>query len=211
MLVTHDPQAAEVADRVLTLRDGQTRRLCAGARRPAAGRSRSRGAADGEPMRVQTLLYFYGRRLRTHPIQELLAGLGIAIGVALAFAVLVANGSITGSANQILQAVVGRADLQLQARDARGFDAHVLDEVERVAGRAAGRSAARAARGAASARTGAEVAVNLGSLDPRLAALSGRLAGNFVTGGFRFLHGDACCRARRRRRSACRTRSTRRS
>jgi putative ABC transport system permease protein len=72
-------------------------------------------------MRVQTLVYFYGRRLRTHPIQELLAGLGIAIGVALAFAVLVANGSIAGSAGQIMRAVVGRADVQLQARNARGF------------------------------------------------------------------------------------------
>jgi putative ABC transport system permease protein len=49
-------------------------------------------------MRVQTLVYFYARRVRTHPIQELLAGLGIAIGVALALAVLVANGSIAGSA-----------------------------------------------------------------------------------------------------------------
>ncbi len=85
-------------------------------------------------MRVQTLIYFYGRRLRTHPIQELLAGLGIAIGVALAFAVLVANGSIIGSADQILHAVVGRADLQLQAHDSRGFDAGVLNEVERLPG-----------------------------------------------------------------------------
>jgi putative ABC transport system permease protein len=62
-------------------------------------------------MRVQTLFYFYARRLRTHPIQELLAGLGIAIGVALAFAVLVANGSITGSADEIVRAVVGRGGL----------------------------------------------------------------------------------------------------
>jgi putative ABC transport system permease protein len=139
-------------------------------------------------MRVQTLFYFYGRRLRTHPIQELLAGLGIAIGVALAFAVLIANGSITGSAEQIVRAVVGRADVQLQARDARGFDARLLDEVERMPGV---RQAAPLIeqRAVLVGPNGRKVAVNLGSLDPRLAALSGRLAGNFVTGGFRLLHG----------------------
>ncbi len=139
-------------------------------------------------MRVQTLIYFYGRRLRTHPIQELLAGLGIAIGVALAFAVLVANGSIIGSADQILHAVVGRADLQLQAHDSRGFDAGVLNEVERLPGV---RQAAPVVeqRAVLVGPNGQQVAVNLGSLDPRLAALSGRLAGNFVTGGFRFLNG----------------------
>jgi putative ABC transport system permease protein len=139
-------------------------------------------------MRVQTLFYFYGRRLRTHPIQELLAGLGIAIGVALAFAVLVANGSIAGSANQITHAVVGRADLQLKAQDTRGFDAHVLHEVEQLPGV---RQAAPVVeqRAVLMGPNGQQVPVNLGSLDPRLAALSGRLAGNFVTGGFRLLNG----------------------
>ncbi|HET6447980.1 MAG TPA: ABC transporter permease, partial [Conexibacter sp.] len=139
-------------------------------------------------MRVQTLLYFYGRRLRTHPIQELLAGLGIAIGVALAFAVLVANGSIADSAGSIMRAVVGRADVQLQARGSRGFDAHVLSEVERVPGV---RQAAPLVEQRATllGPQGQQVEVNLGSVDARLAALSGRLAGNFVTGGFRFVKG----------------------
>ncbi|HEU4701589.1 MAG TPA: ABC transporter permease, partial [Conexibacter sp.] len=139
-------------------------------------------------MRVRTLLYFYGRRLRTHPIQELLAGLGIAIGVALAFAVLVANGSIASSAETIMRAVVGRADLQLQARSADGFDAGVLQEASRVPGV---RQAAPLLEQRATLRgpSGREIAVDLGSLDPRLAALSGRLAGNFVSGGFRVLRG----------------------
>ncbi|MGN6188609.1 MAG: FtsX-like permease family protein [Conexibacter sp.] len=145
-------------------------------------------------MRVQTLLYFYGRRLRTHPIQELLAGLGIAIGVALAFAVLVANGSVTSSANEIMRAVVGTADLQLQARSARGFDARVLAEAQRAPGV---RQAAPLIeqRGVLVGPDGRQLAVNLGSLDPRQAALSGRLAGNFVTGGFRFLRGVVISRA----------------
>lgn len=139
-------------------------------------------------MRIQTLLYFYGRRLRTHPVQELLAGLGTAIGVALAFAVLVANGSIDGSASQIERAVVGEASVQLQARSADGFDARVLSEVQRVPGvrRAAPLVEQRAVLVGPGGR---QVAVDVGSLDARLAALSGRLAGNFVVGGFRFLNG----------------------
>jgi putative ABC transport system permease protein len=139
-------------------------------------------------MRPRTLLYFYGRRLRTHPIQELLAGLGIAIGVALAFAVLVANGSIVGSAETIMRAVVGRADVQLQARSARGFDEGVLEQARRVPGV---RLAAPLLEQRATllGPRGEAVAVDLGSLDPQLAALSGRLAANFVSGGFRLLNG----------------------
>src|SRR5829696_7324936 len=139
-------------------------------------------------MRFETLLYFYGRRLRTHPIQELLAGLGIAIGVALAFAVLVANGSIAGSAEQIVRGVVGRADLQLQARDARGFDARLLAQAKAVPGveRAAPLLDQRAVLVGPS---GHEVTVQVAGLDPDLAALSGRIAGNFLAGGLRFVRG----------------------
>src|SRR5512142_2031863 len=119
-------------------------------------------------MRPRTLLYFYGRRLRTHPVQELLAALGIAIGVALAFAVLVANGSVTRAADQIEQAVVGRATVQLQARSADGFDERLLVEAARV------RGVRRVApvveqRAVLVGPNGRQVAVNLGSLDPRLA------------------------------------------
>lgn len=139
-------------------------------------------------MRLQTLVYFYGRRLRTHPVQELLAGLGTAIGVALAFAVLVANSSVTTSAHDIVQAVVGQADLQLVARDPRGFDARVLDEVARLPGvrRAAPLVEQRAVL---TGPNGRALPVDLASLDPRLAALSGRLAGSFVTGGLRLVRG----------------------
>jgi putative ABC transport system permease protein len=142
-------------------------------------------------VRAETLLYFYGRRLRTHPIQELLAGLGIAIGVALAFAVLVGNGSIAGSAGEVWRAVVGRADLQLQARDARGFDARLLADVRRLPGveRAAPLLEQRAVLVASGPEGTREVAVDMASVDPSLAALSGRLAGNFVAGGLRFVRG----------------------
>lgn len=139
-------------------------------------------------MRLEALLYFYGRRLRTHPVQELLAGLGLAVGVALAFAVLVANGSVAGSADRIVHAIVGNADLQLRARDARGFDARLLRDVRDLPG------VERAAplldqRAVLVGPNGRDVAVQIASVDPSLAALSGRLAGNFATGGLRFVRG----------------------
>jgi putative ABC transport system permease protein len=85
-------------------------------------------------VRLGTLLYFYGRRLRTHPIQELLAGAGIAIGVALVFAVVVANESIGGSTGQIVHGIAGSARLQLSARDDRGVTASLLARVRALPG-----------------------------------------------------------------------------
>jgi len=80
-------------------------------------------------VRPGLLIYFYLLRLRTHPIQEALAGLGIAVGVALLFAVQVANNSVVGSASAIAEAVTGDADVQVLSRDSRGFDARVVERI----------------------------------------------------------------------------------
>jgi putative ABC transport system permease protein len=64
----------------------------------------------------------YRRRLRAQLQEELLAVFGIAVGVALVFAVLVANQSLSTSVGDLLKGIVGRATLELHARDARGFD-----------------------------------------------------------------------------------------
>jgi putative ABC transport system permease protein len=85
-------------------------------------------------MRTQALVYFYSRRLRIHAIQELLAGVGVAVAVALVFAVIVANSSITSSASNAVRAVVGPADLQLHARGPDGFDERLLARVEALPG-----------------------------------------------------------------------------
>jgi putative ABC transport system permease protein len=85
-------------------------------------------------MRPYALLYFYRRRLRVHAVQELLAGIGIAIAVALVFAATVSESSIAGSASEVVHAVVGPASLQLRARGGDGFDETMLARVERVAG-----------------------------------------------------------------------------
>ncbi|MBB4660814.1 FtsX-like permease family protein [Conexibacter arvalis] len=133
-------------------------------------------------MRLEALLYFYGRRLRTQPVQELLAGLGIAIGVALTFAVLVANSSVAGSAEQVARSVVGTADLQVAARGARGLDEQLLAGVRATPGvvHAAPLLEQRAVlRGPG----GRSTPVNLVGIDREMAAFSGRLAGTFVAGG----------------------------
>ena len=83
-------------------------------------------------MRPYALLYIYRTRLRIHAAQELLAGLGVAIAVALVVAATVANNSIAGSATQVVHAVIGPANLQLQARGSEGLDEHLLARVERL-------------------------------------------------------------------------------
>jgi putative ABC transport system permease protein len=85
-------------------------------------------------MRPAALLYLYRRRLRVHAVQELLAGLGVAVAVALVFATIVASGSIAGSASEVVHAVSGPASLQLRARGGAGFDERLLARVERLPG-----------------------------------------------------------------------------
>jgi putative ABC transport system permease protein len=76
----------------------------------------------------------YGWRLRRHGLQELLAGAGIAIGVALMFGVLVSSQSITGSAGRILQAITGKATLQVAARSPAGFDEGLVERIGQLPG-----------------------------------------------------------------------------
>jgi putative ABC transport system permease protein len=85
-------------------------------------------------MRPYALLYLYRRRLRVHAVQELLAGAGIAVAVALVLAALVAEGSIADSSREVVRTVVGPASLQLRARGGDGLDEQILGRVERLAG-----------------------------------------------------------------------------
>lgn len=85
-------------------------------------------------MRPRNLLFLYVQRVRTHPLQELLALLGIAVGVALVFAVLVANGSVTASVDQLVRGVTGSAELQMTARGPGGFDRAIEREIARIPG-----------------------------------------------------------------------------
>ncbi len=85
-------------------------------------------------MRPYALFYLYRNWLRVHTVQELLAGLGVAVAVALVFATLIANGSIAGSADEVVHTVIGPASLQLRARGSEGFDERLLASVEHLAG-----------------------------------------------------------------------------
>lgn len=85
-------------------------------------------------LRPSTLLRLYRRRLRVHAIPELLAGVGVALAVALVFAVTVANSSILGSASRVIRTVTGPASLQLRARGDEGFDQRLLTRVQGLPG-----------------------------------------------------------------------------
>lgn len=85
-------------------------------------------------MRISALLNFYARRLRKRPVQELLAGAGIALGVALVFAVQVANTSITSSSREVVRSIAGPATLQIRSRSADGFDGALTERVQRLPG-----------------------------------------------------------------------------
>jgi putative ABC transport system permease protein len=79
------------------------------------------------------LAHLYRARLRSHAVQELLAGSGIAVAVALVLGVLVANGSLTGSAGGLIHQLVGSARLQLAARSQNGFEERLASASGRLA------------------------------------------------------------------------------
>jgi putative ABC transport system permease protein len=133
------------------------------------------------------LLYLYRRQLRDRVFQELLAGGGIAVGVALVFGVLIANTSITSSAGELIHQVVGSARLQLAARSSEGFDEHLAASVERLPGVRASAPVLRenvGIRGPHGLRT-----VQLVGVTPGLVRLGSLGTKNFGQGGFRFSGG----------------------
>jgi putative ABC transport system permease protein len=118
------------------------------------------------------LAYLYRNRLRVHAAQELLAGLGVAVAVALVSATLIANGSIAGSAGEVVHKVIGPANLQVRARGPEGFSESLLARVERLPGV---RQAAPLLEETATlvAPGGQRVAVYLAGADLSLATLDG--------------------------------------
>ena len=122
VIVSHDPMAAEYADRVLALRDGRlvatthpTRRVCAA-------------------MKPLNALHLYRVRLRARFWQECFAIVGIAAGVALLFASQVASSSLQSSVSQLSRGIAGNATLQLLARDPHGFPQSTLARVRAIPG-----------------------------------------------------------------------------
>ncbi|HTR89702.1 MAG TPA: ABC transporter permease [Solirubrobacteraceae bacterium] len=85
-------------------------------------------------MRPRALVFFYRRRLRVHGAQELFAGAGVAVAVALMFAVMLASASIGGSAEEVTRAVIGPASLQLRARGPEGFPESFVERARAIPG-----------------------------------------------------------------------------
>ena len=133
------------------------------------------------------LFHLYRRRLRSHLAQELLAGSGIAVAVALVFGVLVANTSLTSSAGALIRQVIGSAHVQLTARSPAGFEQGLAGTVKRLPGVRSSAAVLRenvsvaGSRGATTVQMLGVTAgiVNLGSLGTK----------NFGAGGFRFSGG----------------------
>jgi putative ABC transport system permease protein len=79
-------------------------------------------------------------RLRARALQEIFAIVGIAAGVGLLFASQIASSSLSSSVGKLNSGIVGKASLQITARDPHGFDEQILKQVRHLQGvrRAAG-------------------------------------------------------------------------
>lgn len=110
-------------------------------------------------------------------VQELLALLGIAVGVALLFASQIATTSLNGSVKQLTNEVVGRMQFQLDARKAQGFDQRLLGEVQKLPGVRAALPVIEASANVVGP-TGQE-AVDLIGTEPRFARLGSPLLAHF--------------------------------
>lgn len=87
-------------------------------------------------IRLSGILYIYKARLeaRTVLVQEGLAIVGIAVGVALLFASQVASTSLTRSVAQMSNQFVGSAQVQLRARGSEGVSERLLAQTRRLPG-----------------------------------------------------------------------------
>lgn len=130
-------------------------------------------------MKLSNVAALYLMRLRAQLGQELLALVGIAVGVSLLFAAFVANTSLTGSFERITQGVVGDARFQLSARGGSVMTDR-LAEVRRLPGVKAAASVIEV-RGEASGADGRSSVVLFG-ISPDFAGLGGELTGGFSYG-----------------------------
>jgi putative ABC transport system permease protein len=134
-------------------------------------------------MPLRSLVHLYRVRLRSRLVQELLALAGIAVGVALVFAALVANTSLTGSVRQLTSGIVGQTRYQLAARGPEGFDQRLLQEVERLPGAKAAAPVLEASANVIGPRGRRSVEFVGG--DPRFARLGGVLLRHFTAAQLR--------------------------
>lgn len=126
---------------------------------------------------LRTLLLFYRRHLRVQPLRELMAVVGVAAGVALFFAVQIANSSITGSFEQATHGVAGRATLEVSSRSPEGFEKRIEQQVASTAG--VRRAAPILTQQVVLAGPHGSRPVTLVGANEQLAALGGKLVSEF--------------------------------
>ena len=187
VLVSHDPMAAHYADRVLALRDGRLseHETDLAYAQPAAGsvaeRPRRVGgragrpsiSGDGASVKLSNALRFYRVRLRARLVGECFAVAGIAAGVALLFASQVSSSSLRSSVAELSHGIVGRATLQVLARDPNGFPQSMLARVREIPGVRVAAPLLEAGANAIGPK-GSE-SVELVGADPSLSGLGGAL------------------------------------
>ena len=129
-------------------------------------------------LKLSNLIHLYRVRFRSRWVQELLAVVGIAIGVALLFAASVANTSLVGSVTQLQAGLVGDARLQLVSRGPHGFSERVVHDVQDVSGVTAAAPILEA-YATVTGPSGNRPAVLIGA-DPRFVKLGGPLLRRFT-------------------------------
>jgi putative ABC transport system permease protein len=133
-------------------------------------------------VRPANVLRLYRVRLRARFAQECFAVVGIAAGVALLFASQVSSSSSQGSVAQLSRGIVGRATLELVARDAHGFPQRTLGLARELAGVRAAAPLLEVAANASGPR-GSE-SVSLVGADTSLSELGGALVRHTVLAPF---------------------------
>jgi putative ABC transport system permease protein len=130
-------------------------------------------------MRLSSIAHLYRVRLKARDIlvQEILAVLGLAVGVALLFASQISSASLNNSVGELTRELVGQMQLQLDARGPGGFDQRILTAVERVPGV---REASPVFEAPANAvGPGGQRGVELIGIDPRFALRGSRILQRF--------------------------------
>jgi putative ABC transport system permease protein len=125
--------------------------------------------------RLLFLLYWY--RLRQQPIQEALALAGIAAGVALIFAVEIANTSVPASVRDLERGIAGGASLEVAARSPEGVKEGLVAKVGEAPG-VLGDSGVLDARVTVVGPRG-QLPLTLVGADAGIAAIGGPLVRNF--------------------------------
>jgi putative ABC transport system permease protein len=123
------------------------------------------------------LLRLYWYRLRQQPAQEALALAGIAAGVALIFAVEIANASVPASVRDLERGIAGGASLEVAARTPEGVGEGLVTKVGEAPG-VLGVSGILDARVTVIGPRG-RLALTLVGADAGLGAIGGPLARNF--------------------------------